>query len=144
MDQPCCCLHIFSLLWSPLYILFISDGRNLSDHIPLVFSLNLSIMAICCLSIAHKPASVYWVKLTTNDILQYQNIVYNSPVTLGSSLSHDIISCCNPACTVGQNILKEICEDLVMSLNNAADSTIPGTTNKGQCRVSNWSQSVKP
>ena len=99
----------------------ILDGRNLSDHNPLAFSLNLPAIVVDCPRTVYKPTSISWSKAASKEIYQYQSIVAQSLVGLGRMLSDDIVLCCNPSCTSHQTRLDEISNQLVTCLKSAAD-----------------------
>ena len=122
----------------------ILDGRNLSDHNPLAFSLNLSAIVVDCSCRVYKPTSISWSKATSKDICQCQSIVAHSLVSLGSMLSDDIVLCCNPLCTSHQTLLDEMSYELVTCLKSAADLTVPSAGTGRHSRVAGWSQFVKP
>ena len=122
----------------------ILDGRNLSDHNPLAFSLNLSAIIVDCPCTVYKPTSISWSKATSKDICQYQSIVAHSLVSLGSMLSDDIVLCCNPLCTTHQALLDEISNELVTCLKSATDFAVPSAGTGRHPRVAGWSQFVKP
>ena len=58
-------------------------------------------------------------------------------------LDDDIISCCNPACTVHQQQLKQVCDQLVDCLKVAANRSIPGIAPGKHSCIAGWSQFVK-
>ena len=122
----------------------ILDGRNLSDHNPLTFSLNLPAIVVDCPRTVYKPTSISWSKAASKEIYQYQSIVAQSLVGLGRMLSDDIVLCCNPSCTSHQTRLDEISNQLVTCLKSAADFTIPSAGAGRHPRVAGWSQFVKP
>ena len=122
----------------------ILDGRNLSDHNPLAFSLNLPAIVVDCPRTVYKPTSISWSKAASKEIYQYQSIVAQSLVGLGRMLSDDIVLCCNPSCTSHQTRLDEISNQLVTCLKSAADFTIPSAGAGRHSRVTGWSQFVKP
>ena len=121
----------------------IRDGRNLSDHNPLAFSLDLSCVTVSGPCAAPKPTSCAWYKATQEHISQYQNAVLQSLATLSSELTDEVVFCCNPSCTIHQQCLEQICHQLVQCLKVAADSTIPCRGQGRRPRVAGWSQFVK-
>ena len=116
----------------------INDGRNLSDHNPLVFCMDSS-----CTVVEYRPSTVTeltaraWCKANSDHINKYQSVVQHSLVSLNSVLDDDIISCCNPACTAHQKQLEQVCDQLVDCLKVAADSSIPGE-GPGKCPRNCW------
>lgn len=132
----------FSSAITPVYT--ITDGRNLSDHNPLGFSVNLCTTAVPCPPVIPKRASVVWSKASPDDISRYRDFVSSSLAVLGDRLSDDVVFCCNPSCTVHQHILDEICLQLVNCLERAAHFSIPSTDISQRRRVAGWSQFVKP
>ena len=77
----------------------INDGRNLSDHNPLVFCMDSCTVVDYGPSTVTEPSVRAWYKANSDHINKYQSIVEQSLVSLSSVLDDDIISCCNPACT---------------------------------------------
>ena len=75
------------------------DGRNLSDHKPLAFSLDLSTPVATCTTSTPDGPSVRWHLSTLDDICRYQQAVQCSLVSLSSFLSNDVALCCEPSCT---------------------------------------------
>ena len=103
----------------------ILDGRNLSDHNPLAFILDLSVVSVVCPPAVAKPSCPAWFKATPENIGQYQSSVLLSLAALSSSLDNEAVLCCNPLCTAHQQHLEMVCGQLVKCLKEAAESSIP-------------------
>ena len=120
------------------------DGRNLSDHNPLAFSLDLSSVAVHCPPAVHPGPSVKWHLATSDNICNYQVAVQCLLDALGSYLTDETVFCCTPSCSDHQHLLEEVGAQFVSGLKAAADSSIP-SSGCGWCpRVAGWSQFVRP
>ena len=122
----------------------IMDGRNLSDHNPLVLSLDLSVVSVVCPPVAFKTTCPAWFKATPEIIGQYQSSVLQSLAALSSSLDDEVVLCCNPLCTAHHQHLELICGQLVKCLKEAAESSIPCRGSGRRRKVAGWSEFVKP
>ena len=123
----------------------ILDGRNLSDHNLLAFSLDLSVVTVNCPpATTFKRASCAWFKATPDNIDQYQSAILQSLAVLNSSLGDEVVFCCNPSCTAHQQHLEQVCDKLVKCLKEAADSSIPCRGPGLHRKVAGWSGFVKP
>ena len=122
----------------------IRDGRNLSDHNPLAFSLDLFAPVAPCTTSTPDGPSVRWHLATSDDICRYQQAVQCSLVSLSSLLRNDVVLCCEPSCTAHQDLLERVCTKLVSSLKAAAESSIPRSGQRRRTGVAGWSQFVKP
>ena len=122
----------------------ILDGRNLSDHSPLAFSLDFSVFTVDCPPAAFKLNSCAWFKATPENISQYQAAVLQSLIKLNCSLGDEVVFCCNPSCTVHHLLLEQVCDQLVKCLQEAAKSSIPCRGPGRRRKVAGWSKFVKP
>ena len=123
----------------------IRDGRNLSDHNPLVFYLDLPCtVADYTSSTVTEPTMRAWYRATSDHIDKYQTTVEHLLESLNMMLDDAIITCCDPACTAHQQQLEQVCDQLVKSLKIALDCSIPGKGPGKQLRIAGWSQFVKP
>ena len=123
------------------------DGRNLSDHNPLAFSLTIPAPVVPTPRDIQKGPSVQWHMATSDDIHHYQQAVQQSLETLSCLVSDEVLCCCDPSCSVHQHQLEWVCTRLVSQLRASAESCIPsGSAGHRRRRpaVAGWSQFVKP
>ncbi len=92
------------------------DGRNLSDHNPLAFSLALPVPMVPSPQAIHKGPSVQWHFASSDDIHQYQQAVQLSVEALGSLLSDEVLCCCSTSCSRHQDLLEWVSTQLVSRL----------------------------
>ena len=85
----------------------ISDGRNLSDHNPLVFCLDPPCTAgdYRFFTATETITTRAWYKANNHHISMFQNIVGHALESMNIELNDDIISCCNPTFTTHQQQL---------------------------------------
>ena len=136
------CPLLFRSVVSSVHTLL--NGRNLSDHNPLAFSLNLSVITVDCPPAAFELNSCAWFKATPENICQYQSEVLQSLDELSSCLVDEVVFCCNPSCTVHRQLLEEVSDQLVKCLQQAAKSPIPPRGPGRRRKVAGWSEFVKP
>ena len=123
----------------------IKDGRNLSDHNPLVFYLDLPCtVADHTSSTVLEPTTRAWYRATIDHIDKYQTTVEHMLESLNMMLDDAIITCCDPACTAHQQQLEQVCDQLVKCLKVAGNCSIPGKGPGKRPRIAGWSQFVKP
>ena len=122
----------------------IKDGRNLSDHNPLAFFIDLSSVSVTSPPSGNNGPLINWRLATPESICDYQGTVQQLLERLSINLTDEVVLCCNPTCSVHQNQLEDVCANLVSGLRDAARTTIPSSRSGRRRRIAGWSQLVKP
>ena len=82
----------------------IRGGKNLSDHNPLAFSLDLSTPVAPCTTSTPDCPSVRCHLATSEDICRYQQAVQCSLVSLSSLLPNHVVLCREPYCNARRGL----------------------------------------
>ena len=122
---------------------------NLSDHLPLFFSLALSYLPSQNVTTGvssnrptpFAPSShprINWDNVSSDHIITYCNCIEdNIP-----SLPIEVLSCCNPSCKCHYSILDDVCSQLLHCIEYAAHTSLPKITVNSR-RVPGWNNAAR-
>ena len=115
----------------------VHEGDNLSDHSPVVVSLDVSVNHVCTeKTFVQKPA---WYKADESDMIKYRSILFAKMNDI--SIPHDALVCSENSCCEHYDAIARYHNDIVNACKEAAGASIPLTHRKS---IVGWSDIVGP
>ena len=115
--------------------------NNISDHVPLMLSLNIDVDYQRTYERDFKP-TVQWHNCNDNNIKQYKSTL--DKLLLKCNPYHDALKCKKYNCTNHTEFIHKIHKDIINIISNASNTSLPHTSKKNEKKViPGWNDHVK-
>ena len=116
-------------------------GHNLSDHCPIILTLNVTAHQASGQSTRNARLRYSWHKATENDIMVYKYTL--SEILHTVELPFDVLGCQGYECVCNLELINVYYNEIVNACLTAADCAIP-KSGGGSRRLAGWVEHVKP
>ena len=119
------------------------DGENLSDHDPLLLTLNVDVTVLKFVDKIFRE-TVSWQKASDEDTTRYKQAL--SGLLAGIDVPIAAIQCHDPMCTNAMHYqsVNQYSRDIADACVNAGELTLPRTRHNNSKRLPGWNEFVKP